>query len=135
VSHFLDQNEWWVTRGGQRIKLHEMSATHRRNVVRHLEHRAAAIEQAYTLSELRWLTRPIATVVGVDHEGRDIEGPPASLMPGGEMAQDALNAEWERRQADPVGWLHTTALVMELDRLCDTDRRIAQTTGRSSWRG
>ena len=110
----LGQTQTWTTKDGTTLLLTQMSLRHKRNVVAMLERYAASIELTVSCREMALLNQPVPTVLG--SHGRDIPGPPVSLWPGGEMAEEALLAEFDARQADPVAWLHTLPLVKELDR-------------------
>ena len=115
----LHQDLVWHRRDGLPVALAEMDAGYCRNVIRMLERTAPSIQLKYTMAELTALTRPIPTVIGEDMDGTPVLASRqdwTSLMPSGEMAQDAFNRELEQRAADPVTWLHTLPLLVALDR-------------------
>ncbi len=99
----LHQDLVWHRRDGRPVALAAMDAGYCRNVIRMLERTAPSIQLTYTMAELTALTRPIPTAIRVDLDGTPVLASRrdwTSLMPSGEMAQDAFNQELEQRAAD-----------------------------------
>lgn len=114
----LMQDQVWPKRDGSPVALAEMEIGHARNVVAMLDRAAARIERAYSMAEIRILSKPLPTVIG-EYKGESIYAPErewTNSMPSGDMASDAFDREIHERAENPVRWLHTMPLLEALDR-------------------
>lgn len=116
MSTNLLQDEIWNQRDGTPIRVQDMGLGHLKATVRMLERQAKRIALQANLRDALMLTATALTVLGIDNNGQDILGPPVSLGPSGEMAQDALERDFAFRQDHPVQWLHTLPMLKEMDR-------------------
>lgn len=94
----LHQDEYWIVRSGEVVRLADMSPSHRGNLLRFLRKRARGIEF---------------------HDMLFLFGGP--FAPRGEMAQEFLEREMELRAEDPLKWLNETKLVKRLAQLVEQD--------------
>lgn len=113
---YLDQGKWWIPKDGEKVRICDMDPEWRYNASRFLERRAAALELRYSIGELTGLRAPVLREVVGEVDGEPVEGGPwlSHLDLMGEHAQDAFGDELERRSADPVAWVRTTALYRAL---------------------
>lgn len=111
---YVDQGEWWYPRPPRRrLLVADMDARWRRNSARWFERRAPQVALRYTMGEIYQLMRPtMREAIGPKGEERGRLLSHWDLM--SETIQDDLDRWQTEREADPVGWLRTTALYRAL---------------------
>jgi hypothetical protein len=103
TSWLLHQREWWKPKDKPTVRIKEMDPEWRYNCLRYLERRAPRLAFAEQWHMIGFLGGP--------------------LGPGGDMACDAFDAELERLERDPLGWLRSTSLYQALSEGLPTKRK------------
>jgi len=93
----LGQKKVWIDKQGVKHKVKDIDAGYAANIIRFLERRANSIKFATDLAIIE-----------------EVSGP---MGPGGDAANDALDAEIDRLWAeDPKEWLHRQPLLVALNK-------------------
>lgn len=99
IIDLLEQDEYWVTATGERLRVVEMEASHRSNLLRFLRRRAEAYKFRYEIE---------CAFFGPTDEAN------------GEMAVDVYSSDLNQlMEQDAAEWLETFPLVRRLARLVE----------------
>lgn len=105
IFDYLHQPTWWTPRDAEPITLDEMEPSHRRNLLHYLRARAHSLVGAHIVESIRIIA--------------GFNGDMAI-----EMAEHALEAEFEQIVTDPVAWLEQTPLVARLRELTEATAAV-----------
>lgn len=117
IHNLLDQEEVWYTRDGTRVRVSEMTPSHRRNAANMLIRNAVGLELWYSLGELGSLSeKRYPEVLGETAEGETVFTGQvfSSYEMMSENVQDAIDSAIRDRSENPADWIRTTTLVRAL---------------------